>query len=337
MTFCKIEINSYGYKQKLSRAMDRLTKTILLRMRTKHFLVLDVLGRAESMRAAATELNLTQPAVTKILQDIEGILEVKLFQRRSTGIVPTLIGRSVIEFARKTVSDVERFSGLVSNLKLGGYGSLSLGTLMAGTSTLLPTTLNALKNQRPLITINLIAATSDQLLDALSQHTIDVAIARLLEPQQNALFDFEPLLDEEIWIFARKGHELSDQNNISLAELYDESWVLQPPTSPLRQLLQSSFADVGIGALPNWIETTSIYATLQIIRQTNMIAALPRAIIENGINKDEFVRLPVTLSRELSQYGIIIRKGEEPKENAKLFINILRDTAKQELEKPNKS
>lgn len=312
-------------------AMDQFTTDILLRLRAKQLLVLEVLGRVESMRAAADELNMTQPAVTKIVQEVEKVLDVQLFERRSTGIVPTPIGRSVVDFARSTVSDVERFAGLVTNLKLGGYGNLALGTLMAGMPSLVPRALSKLKTLRPLMTIHLVAATSDQLLEALSQHTVDIAVARLTDPAQSATFSFEPLLNEETWVFVRKEHPLAKREHLSLAELFDESWVLQPPMSPLRNLLQAAFADVGCGALPNWIETMSIYATLKIVGHTNMIAALPRTIVEEPVDDGEFVRLPVTLSRQLVDYGIVTRRGEDLDENSKLFAQVLRDVAQTEF------
>lgn len=304
---------------------------MLFRLRAKHLKTLEVLGRVESMRAAAHELNITQPAITKLLQDLESILEVKLFERSSTGIKPTPIGQAVVEFSRKTVSDVERFAGLVTNLKLGGYGSLRLGTLMAGMSEFIPRALSKLKEERPLMTIHLLAATSNQLLDELNNRTIDMAVARLTDPEQSVLFNFEPLLDEEIWVFSNAEHPLANRTNIALEELFNEPWVLQSPMSPLRQLLIHSFANLDLTALPNWIETNSIYATLNIVRHGGMIAALPRTIVEDGVKSGEFVRLPVSLSYELSRFGIVTLKDTQPNVNTRLFADVLRNTARETL------
>lgn len=314
-------------------AMDKLTRSLIFRLRTKHLKTLEVLGRVESMRAAATELNITQPAITKLLKDLEEILEVKLFERSSTGIKPTPIGLAMVEFSRKTVSDVERFAGLITNLKLGGYGSLKIGTLMAGMQDFLPVALSKLKKEQPLMTIHLLAATSNQLLDELKNRTIDMAVARLVAPEQSVLFDFEPLLDEEIWVFSRADHALAGRSEVALEELFDQTWVLQSPMSPLRQLLQRSFADSNMSALPNWIETNSIYATLRIIQHSGMVAALPRAIVEGGVKAGDFVRLPVKLSYELSKFGIVTLKDVTPTKNTLLFQNVLRKTAREFIRK----
>ncbi len=307
--------------------MDQLTRTLLARLRAKHLRAIEVLGRAESMHAAAIELNMTQPAVTKMLRDVEDVLGLKLFERRSTGISPTLMGRTVIDFARRTVSDIERFAGVVSNMKLGGYGSLSIGVLMVSMPDLVPRAIKELKARRPLMTIHLVAATSDILLDALKNHTIDLAVARLTSPQQNAAFHFQPLLDEAIWLFSGTDNPLAAREEIQLSELYTEPWVLQTPMSPLRQMLQQCFADCGIDALPNWIETTSIYSTLKLVRDSGLISALPRTIVEEEVKSGELARLNVNLPRQLGAYGIVTRRGEPVNENVANFAAILSEIA----------
>jgi len=308
--------------------MDSLTNSILLRLRAKHLRMIEILGRVESMRAAANEMNTSQPAVTKLLRDVEDMLGVTLFERSSTGITPTPIGYAVVEFSRKVVSDVERFAGLVTNLKLGGYGNLKIGTIMASMPDYVPMALKQLKASRPLMTIHLVAAPSNQLLVELNNRTINLAIARLTAPEQSAQFNFEPLVEEEIWIFASADHRLAQKQHIDLEELFDEPWILQSPGTPLRLLLQRSFAEIGASALPNWIETNSVYSTLTIVRKAGMIAALPRAVVEEGVRAGDFVRLPVKLSYQLDRYGIVTLKDEVQTENTRFFIEVLRRAAR---------
>lgn len=313
-----------GYHQ----IMDRLTRDLLMRLRAKHLKTLEVLGRVDSMRAAANEMNITQPAITKQLHDLEDMLGAKLFERKSTGITPTPIGLSVIDFARKTVSDVERFAGLVTNLRMGGFGNLKIGTIMASMPEFVPLALKQLKAERPLMTIHLVAAPSNQLLNDLNNRIINLAVARLTDPEQSAQFNFEPLLEEEVWVFAHKSNALAQRSQISLDELFDQPWVLQSPGTPLRQMLQRSFAEIGANALPNWIETNSVYATLNIVRHAGMIAALPRSIVEEMVASGEFIKLPVRLAYDLGKYGIVTLKNEVATQNSELFISILRQTSR---------
>lgn len=132
-------------------------------------------------------------------------------------------------------------------------------------------------------------------------------------------------------MFCDAGNPIAARGELGLKDLFDEPWVLQPPMSPLRQLLQKSFADLGMRALPNWIETDSIYTTLKLVRFSGMIAALPSTILEDGVASGEYVRLPIRPSHKLSKYGIVTHKDSPMSDNMRLFADMLRETAAKAL------
>jgi DNA-binding transcriptional LysR family regulator len=86
-----------------------------------------VLARTANLHRAAAELNVTQPAATKILQGLEEMLGVALFDRTPRAMVPTEIGAYVVEYARRTLSEGERFALGLANLKRGATGRFRLG------------------------------------------------------------------------------------------------------------------------------------------------------------------------------------------------------------------
>ena len=93
---------------------------------------------------------MTQPAISKILRDLEDELGVELFERLPRGVRPTAIGLEVVAYARRTLSETARFFDDVASLRQGGYGSLSIGTVMAAVADLLPDALAALRERRPI-------------------------------------------------------------------------------------------------------------------------------------------------------------------------------------------
>ena len=72
-----------------------LNSRLLGRLRLRHLQLIDVLGRTGNLHRAADEMNITQPAATKILQDVEEVLGTPLFKRSSRGMEPTEIGKVV--------------------------------------------------------------------------------------------------------------------------------------------------------------------------------------------------------------------------------------------------
>lgn len=294
------------------------------RLRFKHLRLVDALARSGNLHRVATEMHLTQPAASKILKDAELILGAQLFERRPRGMVPTEIGGFVADYAARTLRAAESFTDGMENLKAGGFGALSIGAIMATTPGLLPRAIAELKQRRPLMTIRLLAATSDILLDALSRDEIALAVGRLTHPEDALAFDIEPLASEELWIFTAAGHALAGRADLALAQTARLPWVLQPRGSPMRRLLDRTFAEQGVGSLDNCVETTSIFATLHLVREAGMIACLPKSILVEGVTSGTFSRLPIELTNDLGPLGIITRRGETPSANAADFIDVLR-------------
>lgn len=307
---------------------------LLSRLRFKQLRLVDVLGRTGSLRRTAAELNVTQPAATKILQDLEEMLGVRLFDRTPRAMLPTEIGAHVVDYARRALTDGERFADGLANLKRGGYGALALGAIMATASDLLPRAIAELKRQRPLMTIQVLATTSDVLIAALDRGELDLVIGRVPEARERAKFDFEPLGGEELWTFAAASHPLAQRQRLDLGDMGAMPWVLQPAPSPMRRLIDSAFAAAGLKTLDNLVETTSIFATLNLVRHAGMISVLPRTIVAAEVARGDFVRLPVTVEGELDPYGIVTRKDVAMSPNASEFISIVRTLSAERAEAP---
>ncbi|MFQ8433230.1 LysR family transcriptional regulator [Amaricoccus sp. W119] len=300
---------------------------LLTRLRFRQLRLVEVLERTRNLRRAASEMNMTQPAATKILKDLEDTLGTRLFDRTSRGMAPTEIGAHVVEYARRTLSEGERFSDALSNLRRGGYGALAVGAIMAIASDLLPRAIAELKRRRPLMMVRVLASTSDELVAALDRGELDLAIGRVPEPRDRARFDLEPLAREELWVFAAASHPYAASEHLDLAEVAAMPCVLQPAPSPMRLIIEAALAAEGHGPPENVVETTSIFATLSLVRHAGMISVLPSTIVAQAVESGDFARLPVTIGNDLAPYGILTRKDTEPTPNAAEFISIVRALA----------
>jgi hypothetical protein len=122
-------------------------------LRFKHLRLIDVLARTQNLHKVAAELNITQPGATKMLREVEAMLGVSLFDRTKRPLAPSEIGQHVVDYARRTLTDGNRFASSVANLKRGGFGALAIGAIMATAPDLLPKAIAELKRRRPLMTI----------------------------------------------------------------------------------------------------------------------------------------------------------------------------------------
>ncbi|WP_188984503.1 LysR substrate-binding domain-containing protein [Pseudomonas matsuisoli] len=299
-------------------------------LRLRHLLLIETLGRTANMHAAAQSMGLSQPAVSKMLRDIEDLLGVVLFERRPRELAPTELGRAVIEYAQRTLNDSQRFERELANLRRGGYGQLRVGAIFAATANALPEAILRIKRERPLLAVELVEQTSDHLLAMLERKELDLVVGRYTEPDQQRRFSFEPLYHEPFVLTAGAGHPLAEQRAVSGDALLRWPWVLYPSNTPLRRMLEHAFAEADMGVPTNSLETTSVQTTLKLLECSQAIALLPESIIRTHLAEGRLCKLDTALNTPTLGYGLLLRIGEPTSANAQAFARILRDVARLE-------
>ncbi|MBY5927073.1 MULTISPECIES: LysR family transcriptional regulator [unclassified Halomonas] len=278
-------------------------------LRVKHMMLLVALDESRNMHAAARQLNISQPAASKMLKDIEGFLGLPLFEREPGRMEPTAAGETVLRYARRLLNDTDRLVEELSSLREGGHGRLALGSVPGAAPVMLPHAMAALKRQRPRLAISLMENSSDRLLVDLEYKLLDAVIGRYTDPSQRHLFDFLPLKEEPVSVVARPEHPLC-QGVPELAELVRWPWVLHPMASPMRGLFEAALAEAGVASPRNVIETTSTQASLQLVASSDTLSVLPSSVVKTAFSQGRFAVLPLTIGEPLGYYGILTRKNE---------------------------
>ena len=99
------------------------------RLRFRHLEFLDILGKTRNLRLTAEQMHMTQPAATKVLMDIEEMLESRLFDRLPRGMRPNELGLFTLRYAHSALDGHRKFVDEFSTLKQGGHGHLSIGAI----------------------------------------------------------------------------------------------------------------------------------------------------------------------------------------------------------------
>lgn len=297
------------------------------RLRLKHLQLLEILGRTGNIGKAASELNLTQSAASKILQDAEDIFATPLFGRSVRGLSPTIVGQHVIRYAQRTINRTAQVVSDVGTLRAGGAGSLAIGAIMASMTDVLPAALVELRRRRPYLVVHLTATTSDEIVGLLDKGQLELGLCRLTQPEQAARYAFEELFDEEYRIFVAHDHPLAGVSATTLADLVDLPWVMQPRSSPSRQVLQAAFAAQGLPTPRSRLETTSRFALLQLVQRAGMISLLPSTLIADQVARGDLISLPLDVLRPPSRYGLVTRRGEAVDDHVAELMAIIREVA----------
>lgn len=297
---------------------------LLGRLRFRHLSLLVALGEHRNLHRAAQAVHLAQPSATKLIHDLEQLFGIPLFERLPRGMQPTALGAEVLAFAQRSLVELQRFSEDLDRKRTGGYGQLMVGAIMGAAPDVVARAMAEVKRERPLLAIRLMGETSDEIVAFLLEGKIDLAVGRFSNPLQHNLIDYEDLGNEELYIVARTGHPLSRHKRLKLSMLANMPWILQPLTSPARQIIEQEFGQSGMRTPADLVECTSIFATLQLLQKSDAVAILPESVVRDYLNSKLLVQLPVAVGTSLPGFGILTRRGEPVGATATDFIQALR-------------
>ncbi len=194
---------------------------------------------------AAKEMNISQPAVTKNIQELESQAGRNLFERNGHRISLTKAGELFLGHAQKITAAYEDF-----NCELGIMEGVLTGELRFGASTtlshfILPEILAAFHLTYPNISLNVLHGNSRKIEDLLSEHVIDFGVVEGLS--DNASMKYEIFLKDEVVLVTRAGNpKISNKESITSRELLNLEFVLREQGSGTNEVIRQAVAHAGI-------------------------------------------------------------------------------------------
>jgi DNA-binding transcriptional LysR family regulator len=299
---------------------------ILKRLKSRQILLLLALHEARSLRKAAAALHMTQPTATKLLQDLERIVGLPLFDRGRRGIQPTNYGEVMIRHARLVLADLDRTRRELEALSTGATGRVKIGAVISAIPFLLAKAVTKLKRQHPGLFVSIDVGTSDALVPALANGELDILLARPLVLADRPEFDYEELIDEPLHIVSRVNHPLSLAASLTLQDLAAWPWTLLPAGSPMRKVLQPVFLQMGPGQPRDVVETSSMMTMTALLQESDMLAVMPADVSDFNVRHGLLQRIAVGLPPIMGSYGIVTRRDRPLSPGTMAFLRHLKDS-----------
>lgn len=195
---------------------------------------------------AARQLHLSQAAVSQQVRDLEHVLQVTLFERRGRGLGLTPGGERFRALASEVLHRSQRAIDELAELRGVPQGVLYVGAESTPGVYVLPHALGAFSSRFPGVQVSLRVAEADALVGALQQGLLDtVLLEEPLPPRQTFGWEQEPFLEEELVIAVRPEHPWAALDELELAELGTQPFILRQPTSSIRRTHGDSLAQAG--------------------------------------------------------------------------------------------
>jgi DNA-binding transcriptional LysR family regulator len=309
-------------------ASVRLERWITRKFRLRHVELIAEVYDCRSILKASRRLNLSQPTVTKALQDIEGTLNVPLFKRSNRGLEPTPYGEIFARHAKIVLAQLRHAAEELENLRAGYSGKVTVGTLLAASASILPDAITLLKKERPGVAISVVVGTYDILVPSLMVGDLDMVLGRLPEQGRSRALIYEDFYTEPVCLVVRRGHPMLRRRRLSLRDLVNEPWLLPLPETALRRQIERAFLDAGAPLPRNVIESISILTNRVLLRKSDSIGVMPYHVALDDVEHGLLSILPVKLKSIESPVGAILRAPAKLAPAASAFLECLRIAAR---------
>ncbi|MFT3720074.1 LysR family transcriptional regulator [Pseudorhodoferax sp.] len=305
-------------------SIDRQDNTpqLLNRLRMRQMALMLAIDERRTLRAAAEQLGLTQPAATKMLHELEHALGMPLFDRAGRNLVLNAAGECVTAYFRSIRGSVESMNRELSELRLGSAGKLAVGSIMAASPGRLTQALLALKQALPLLAIEIAVDTSDRLLAQLNEGVLEVVVGRLAGNAATQCV-FQQLEEEPLSIVVASDHPLVGRRQVAFDALLDYPWVLQPPGSPMRDVVEREFREHHRALPRGLIETGSFLTSINLVRRSQLVSVVPEAVARSPGQRSVLHVVPYRLRHRLEAYGSLVRRDRPLSKPAQQFLSLL--------------
>lgn len=193
--------------------------------------VLRAVAEHGSFNRAAASLRLTPSAVSQHVAALERSLGSQVVARSTRGVTLTPAGRIMVGAAESVAAELEHAQQQVTELRTGRV-QLTVATFTSGGRLLLPGALAELTAAHPETVLHVREFEPEESLPLVRQGAVDVALAYHFDgplpgqPGQSPALEWTPLMDDPLHVVLPEGHRLAGRDELGLAELAGEPWVL---------------------------------------------------------------------------------------------------------------
>ena len=297
------------------------------RLKLRQLTLLMHLNDRRSILRAAEAANMSQPAASKLLADLEDTLGVPLFVRHARGIEPTWYGEVLVQHARNALMQLRQAHEEIVDLKSGLTGHVSLGTVVTSSTSFVPMAVAKLKAGSPRVLVNIEMDFSETLVRQLLAGKLDIVVARLHHPERLDELEFEAFGEEPHAIYSRAEHALMRTRGLALRNLAGQTWVLPPKGNVLRDRLTMLFLAERLELPKQIVETSSLPVIVSLLQLSDMVSALPSEVVRPNCEWGELKQLPIKLDLRLGEAGIITRRDQRLSPGAREMLASLRAVA----------
>jgi LysR family pca operon transcriptional activator len=277
------------------------------RIKLRHLRCFLEIARLGSLSAAAQSMNVSQPAASKTLRELEDVLGKPLFDRTARRLSLTQTGRMFQQHAGKAMNELSRALTLVRE-PARERTRLTVGVLPTAATTLLPRAALAFRKVFPDCLLRVSTGPNWLLMSQLREGALDLVVGRMAAPEVMSELLFHQLYSEQISAIARPGHPLLGIEH-PLDHLADYPLILPPPGAVIAPLVRSLLSRHDVPADAAAFETVSLAFGRRIVQESDAIWFISQGVVEEEVTAGTLATLPIEGAHHAGPVGVSMRSG----------------------------
>lgn len=271
-----------------------------------------------NVTAAADALRISQPAASKMLHQAEARLGFALFTRHRKRLIATAEAHALLPELIGAFTALRDMQRLADDLRGGRSGQLSIASVPALTTTILPPAIKAFRDARPDVSVVLRSYTALETINLVADHRADLGL--ILGAAADRRIEARRLASAEIGCALPPGHPLKEKRVLGVEDLQQDAIISLGPQQPVGAALARAFADAG---LPYHvaIETSQSVAACALVRAGAGIAVLDGFGLQEARAQGLLVR-PLR-PRALLTVSLVLARHRAPSRLTQAFMALL--------------
>jgi len=268
----------------------------------RHFVYLDAVARAGSIRKAADALHVASTALNRKILEIEESVGTPLFERLPRGVRLTAAGEVVIAAIRRSMADLRSAESQIEQLRGLVRGTVRIGCAESVATDLIPRTIASYQQAHPGVQFLIVSSVTNKLVASLMDDDIELVLVHDPEPSQ-ALRVISAVA-QPLCAMVRPDHPLATHKTIRLADCQKYPVALGDRSFGSRRLLDGVMAQSRI-ALQVAIEASTVQTLKEFTRQTGAISFQFEIGTLADTRRGELVAIPLS-DRALRQSRLVL-------------------------------
>jgi DNA-binding transcriptional LysR family regulator len=291
-------------------------------MNLNHLAIFHAVAQTGSMTLGAERLDVSQPAVSKQVRELERALGVPLFDRIGRRVHLSQAGEILADYARRLFALAHEAQRAMADVRGVGRGRLAIGASTTIGTYLLPGVVAEFWRRHPKIELLVEIENTEQIHRRLAGHELDLGLTEGFVDEET--LDADVFHQDELVVIASPGHHLAGKPRVPLSALQEEPFILREPGSGTRAVEERALARLKVPVRVA-MALGSTEAIKRVVAEGVGLAIVSRLAVRAEGAAGTLVVLPVAGLRIDRPLYLVRRQGRRDGPALQAFCGVLRE------------